>query len=35
MVTEPPFEVDGKVFETVADLSRYSGIYHTHPDTVS
>ena len=26
MVTEPPFEVDGKVFETVADLSRYSGI---------
>ena len=27
MVTEPPFEVDGKVFGTVADLSRYSGIH--------
>jgi very-short-patch-repair endonuclease len=28
MVTEPPFEIDGQVFETVADLSRYSGIHY-------
>ena len=28
MVTEPPFEIDGKVFETVADLSKYSGIHY-------
>ena len=28
MPTAPPFEIDGQVFETVADLSRYSGIHY-------
>ena len=28
MTTEPPFEIDGKVFETIADLSRYSRIHY-------